>query len=832
MSELPLTGVSVLDLGQGLASGYCTKVLADFGAEVIKIEPPDTGDPLRRVGPFKDDKPTTDGAAFLYLCTNKKSVTLDLGTETGKGLFLQLLKDADVVVDSFKPGTMDALGLSFSALEEVRPGIILTSITFFGQTGPYASYEGSELVGLAVGGYTELTGSLDREPLQTGGNQCQYQAGLGGAIATLASLWWREESGQGQHIDVAAIEAIKAAFDGARVFSMHDSTGVIPRRIGTRNIGNEPYMPYPSTQVPCKDGHMHVHSAGSFPEAMALLTGVERLRDPELLATPRGHADEIDQLLTEWLADKEKDETWLLAQELRLPWTKVARIDEVLDNDPQHDAMSYFQKVDHPQVGQLRYPTWGMRLFGSPAVPGRAPLLGEHNQEILEGRLGQKPAAALREVRSFTGVRAKNPFPLHNVRILDLTQGIAGPVGNRLLAHLGSQVIKLEPPWGRALARGAATGSANPDAKSYNMVPNFNEVNRGGKLSVPVNLSTSEGRELMLELVRISDVVIENYSPRVMGNLGLSYEELRRVKPDIILVSMPAFGGEGPWRDFISLGPGVDAMSGMSEMTGYEDGPPLKAGNFYADQNGGFHAVCALLLALMYRRRTGQGQHLESPLRSGLISVLGEKFLEYQLTGRVPTRMGNRHSIMAPQNVYPCQGEDSWVAISIGSDGEWQALCQAMGQVDLARDDRYKDAPGRKKYEKELDTAISEWTRQRTHYEVMHILQAVGVKAGASLKSTEMIADPHFQARDSFDYTDHPDAGLFRHSGLAWKMSRAPMQLGVPAPRYAEHLDWMMNELLVLSEEESGELRDKHVVVYDPEERGARPERAAQAERR
>ena len=412
-----------------------------------------------------------------------------------------------------------------------------------------------------------------------------------------------------------------------------------------------------------------------------------------------------------------------------------------------------------------------------------------------------------------------NQLPLHNVRIVDLTQIIAGPVANRLLAQLGSQVIKLEPPWGRGLARGAATGSANPDAKPYNMVPNFNEVNRGGKLSIAANLSTQEAKELVLKLVRISDIVIENYSPRVMGNLGLSYDELRKVKPDIIMVSMPAFGGEGPWRDFVSAGPGVDALSGMSELTGYEDGPPLKPGNFYADQNGGFHTVCAVLLALLHRRRTGQGQRVEVALRNGLMSVLGEKFLEYQLTGRVPTRMGNRHPDMAPQNMYQCQGQDSWVAISVGSDEEWQTLCQTIGRTDLAADDRFKNAQGRKAHENDLDAAISTWTQQHTHYDVMHTLQTVGIKAGASLKSIEMISDPHYQSRDAFDYTDHPDSGMFRHPGLSWKMSRAPMRLGAPAPRFAAHVDWMMDELLVLSDQERTELQEKHIIVRDPEQR-------------
>ena len=411
-----------------------------------------------------------------------------------------------------------------------------------------------------------------------------------------------------------------------------------------------------------------------------------------------------------------------------------------------------------------------------------------------------------------------SPFPLQNVRVLDLTQAVAGPVCTRLMAHLGAQVIKIESPWGRGLVRGVGVPGKRPDSKPYNLVPNFNELGRG-KLGMTLNLQTEGGKDLFRKLLRIADVVVDNYSPRVMPNLGLDYESLRKIKPDIIMVSMPAFGSTGPWANFIAFGPGTDALSGVCEITGYEDGPPLKPGNFYADQNGGFHTVLAIMLALWHRKNTGQGQRIESTLRDGLVSVIGEKFLEYQLTGRVPTRMGNRHPTMAPHNVYPCQGEDKWVTIGIGTDEEWQALCRVMGRSDLASDARYRDVLGRRRHEKELDAAITEWTQQRSHYEAMNSLQAAGVSAGAALTAPEIVEDPHYKERDAFDYTDHPDAGRARHSGIAWKMTRAPMNTGVPAPQFAQHLDWVLQEVLALPQGEIDALRDSKVVVWEPQAR-------------
>ena len=412
-----------------------------------------------------------------------------------------------------------------------------------------------------------------------------------------------------------------------------------------------------------------------------------------------------------------------------------------------------------------------------------------------------------------------NKFPLRNVRILDLTQVIAGPVSTRLLSHMGAQVIKVETPWGRSLAAGTGVEGKRPDSKPYDLVPNFNEVNRA-KLGMTMNLQNEEGRVLFKKLVSLCDVVIENYSPRVMPNLGLDYDELRKIKPDIIMVSMPAFGSIGPWANFIAFGPGTDALSGVCEITGYEDGPPMKPGNYYADQNGAFHTAYGVLLALWHRRRTGQGQRIESPLRDGLISIIGEKFLEYQLTGRVPTRIGYHHSSMAPHNVYPCQGEDKWVTIAIGSDEEWQSLCRVLGRADLASDERYRGVLGRQKHEKELDNAISEWTKQRSNYEAMNSLQESGVSAGAALTAPEMVEDPHYKERDSFDYTDHPDAGMARHSGLAWKMSRAPMNTGVPAPQFAQDVDWVLKEVLALPQDEIDVLLADKTVVMEPQVRG------------
>ena len=386
-------------------------------------------------------------------------------------------------------------------------------------------------------------------------------------------------------------------------------------------------------------------------------------------------------------------------------------------------------------------------------------------------------------------------LPLNGIRVLDMTNVIAGPVCTRMLAHLGAEVIKIELPWGRSVGNMAIFTTDKSVERPYNKNAGFNEVNRA-KRSVALDLADPRGKAVFEEMVSISDVVIENYSPRVMPNLGLTYDHLRTLRPDLIMVAMPALGTPGPWSNFISFGPGTEGLGGLCHVTGYEDGPPHKPGNFYSDQTSAFHVATAIMAALWKRRRTGRGKRLEIVLRDVTMAVIGEKFLEHQLTGKSPTRLGNRHHSLAPHNVYRCKGDDAWVAISAGRDHEFQRLAEAIGNPELSSDPRFSTRASRLANQDALDPLIEAWTLHRTPMEAMHQLQAAGVSAGAVMKSTEIEPDPQFQARGFLDYTTHPEAGDFKHPGVSFK-SRSPLTaLGRRAPLYAEHSDWALGELL------------------------------------
>jgi len=375
-----LAGVRVVELTGGPAISYCTKLLAGLGAEVIKVEAP-AGDICRRAGPFPGDQPNPEASGlFLHLNTGKRGVTLDIEHHAAaRALLLRLLADADVLVEGFAPGTLAALDLGFEQLTTEFPSLILTSITPFGQDGPYAHYQGSELVAYALSGYMMITGDPDREPLKAYSTQVEFQAGLQGALGTMVALTARESDGRGDWVDVSAMEAATFLLGGpAQVCALTDEIRV---RNGTRLIGLVPRYFYPSTLRPCRDGYVHAHTNLRHPDMMAVMMDQPRLASTELLEASAGHADEIDALMDDWLAGHDRQEAVRIAQELRVPFTEVFTPDEVL-HDAHHAERGAFVRVEHPVAGTLMQPGPAVRFSATPWQIERAPLLGEHNAEL------------------------------------------------------------------------------------------------------------------------------------------------------------------------------------------------------------------------------------------------------------------------------------------------------------------------------------------------------------------------------------------------------------------------------------------------------------------
>lgn len=815
MVKQALAGIRVVELATGVAGPYCGKLLAGLGAEVTKVEPPE-GDETRREGPFPGDVPHPERSGlFLHLNTRKRGMVLDLSGEEGRAALGEVISGlgADVLILSHKPSALASLGIHLEDLRARFPRLVIVDITTFGLFGPYAEFKGGELIAYAASGYMNLTGDPNRKPIKAYGSLIHYQAGVHAAVGALAALFAREATGEGQIVDVSVTEAGTFLLGGVEQVAYF--YGRIERRNGTRLLGFSREHSYPSTIRPCKDGFVHCHSNNRYPDLLGALIPHPRLLDPELLSAMMGHADEIDEIMDEWLRDKERKEVVRRAQELRLPFTEVMTPGEVLE-DQHHKERGSFVTIDHPGSGPVTQPGAPFRMHGTPWMVGPAPMLGQQTDEILREVRTSRPESGTGHQPTSFAKDARSRRPLDGVRVLDFTTAVAGPIATAILADLGADVIKVEAPFSRPLrASGTAPPREGGDDKSYNRMMLFNQLNHG-KRGISLDVSRPEGREIFLRLAAKSDVVVENFAPRVLGNLGVDYGQLRQAREDIILVSMPAFGLTGPYRDRTSYGPGIDAMSGLSHLTGYPDGPPMKPGNFFCDQNAGVHAAFATMAALWHRRKTGEGQHVELPMIEGEFQILGDAYIDFSMNHRERIRAGNAHQEMAPHDVYPCEGDDAWVAIAVEDDIQWTALCRAMGREDLISDPRFSTAQGRRRHLVELDECIRAWTTMLTPRAVQETLQRAGVPAAAVLNAKELLEDPHVRARNGFEYVDVPNVGPTPHPRVAFLLSETPVPIARPAPGFAEHNDDVYGDLIGLSSDEIRALEQKGIIASTP----------------
>jgi crotonobetainyl-CoA:carnitine CoA-transferase CaiB-like acyl-CoA transferase len=375
--------------------------------------------------------------------------------------------------------------------------------------------------------------------------------------------------------------------------------------------------------------------------------------------------------------------------------------------------------------------------------------------------------------------------------------------------------VRVEPPFARPLHVDIAPRVDGVPDHPYNRIVSYNDLHRA-KRAITLDLSTREGRDVLLRLAAVSDAVVENMSPRVLPSLGLGYDDLRQARRDIIMMSMPAFGANGPLRDRVSYGPGIDAMSGLAHLTGYPDRGPMQPANYYCDYNAGVLAASVTLAALRHRDRTGEGQHVELAMLEGELQVVGEALLDYTMNGRVQGRSGNAHGSMSPHGVYPCTGDDRWIAIACEDDAQWRSLSAVMGRAELAADPRFADVVSRMHHRVEVDEAVAAWTRTRDAHEAADALQGAGVAAGALQLVSELFADAQLKARRYVSVVRHPEAGDTPYPRAAFTLSKTPAHTERHAPLYAQDVDYVLRDLLGMSEAGVRTLIDAHVTARAP----------------
>jgi len=791
----PLQGLRIVDFSRILSGPLATMIMGDLGAHVIRVEDLEGTDTTRHNHPFING----ESHYYLSLNRNKDSIALDLKSAEGRTIAVDLVRQADIVVENFRVGAAARLGLDYESLKPVNPRLVYCSISGFGQTGPWAKKTAFDLIIQAATGALSITGEPGRPPAKMGLPLADELSSLFAGIAMLAGIERRDRTGQGSYLDISMFDVGVSLL--SYMSSIFFATGESPTAQGSSHPTIYPYNAFETA-----DGYIVVapftnafwrkfgRAIGrpDLPEQAEYRSFAERLK----------RRNELAAILDPILRSRTTQAWQETLDAADVPNGPVYSVKQAIEH-PQTRARGMVVEVDHPVCGRLR-------TLGSPfhfTYPGGeafrpayrpAPLLGQHTTAILQGLLGKTPAeverlAAGRVIgQSATqGVSresarlaqdapqaggATSTLPLAGIKVLDLTRMLAGPYGTLILADLGADVIKIEEP-----------RVGDPTRRNIPMVGDestyFMAVNRG-KRSITLDLKTQQGKAAFLELVRGADVVVENYRPGVMDRLGLRYADLMQVKPDLILCSISGFGQTGPLRDKISFDLVNQAMAGTMSITGEEGRPPVRVGLPAADLSGGIFGALGILAALYRRRRTGQGAHLDLCLHDILISLLGYVAQLYFTTGEVPGPVGSGHHHIAPYRAF--MAGDGWFVLAAFSQVFWQKFVKVIGMPELALDPRFKDLTARKHNMHALYAIIDPIFRTRTVAEWVEAFRLGDVPAAAIFSIGEALQCEQALAREIVFEVEHAAIGAYRVAGTPfmangrrWRTDKASPILGV-----------------------------------------------------
>jgi crotonobetainyl-CoA:carnitine CoA-transferase CaiB-like acyl-CoA transferase len=789
-----LSGIRVVDVSDTVAAAWGTRLLADFGADVVVVESPEHS-PLRRLAPFDGD----ESLVARHVLANKRSVVLDPARPPERDRLLRLIAEADVLVESAGPGWLSAMDVARDDVGARWPALVHALITPHGIEGGREQNPGNDLTAWARSGWASINGLGTREPLKGSGHSGSYVVGAAAYGAIVTALVARAHDGLGQTLDLAEVEALAMGFGPVALRGQH--TGVVPQRLSDNLLGG---------LVPVRDGYfsLSLSRAHFWRDALNLL-GLPDLAEDRRYDVPAFKEQQRPHFvprIREKMAAWSKADLFEAFATLRIVGGAVLSMDEVAA-DAHIRARSFPVQPEDDPAGPA-YVGAPAKLSVTPwALRRRAPRAGEHTAAVLaeleSGRRGSVPAPT---------ADAPDRPPLAGIRVLSLTHAWAGPYCTSLLGLMGAEVIAIEARRRPDNSRGGYSsplqtqvGARGLARHSWNCASSYNGVNQN-KLSLTIDLQTADGIALFRELVLIADVVVENYSPRVLTNLGIDYGALKKLRPDIILCSISAFGHDGPRANFPGIGGTVEATSGMSSLFGYPDGPPLNSGADFPDSISAYYAYASVVTALFHRERTGEGQYIDLSMQDATLTTLGDAMLEYLATGRVRPRLGNRSLSVAPHGIYPTAGDDRWLALAAQDGDRWRALCEVAGRPDWAGDPRFASNGDRLANVEALDALIAGWTASQDRDALASRLVAAGVIAAPVLNGHEVVADPVLRARGFVNEVEHPETGRWWQLGSPFKLSRTPRAAAFHAPCQGEHSASLLEQLLAVTPERYADL--------------------------
>ena len=782
-----LSGLHVIEISGNGAAAMAGKHLADWGAQVTILEPAE-GTPLRNEPPYYEKDGVQKSATWQWLSRGKTAVRAGHGARLTAADAVELCERADVLLVENEMA-LPVLGLKPS---QVRPRFegktTCVLISPFATDGPYAHYAATDLGVAALSGWLGGLGDPSREPFSIGRGLTARISGLFALVATLIGLRHVRQGGAPQFVDLSA-QAVAASMISAPwlAYSMLD---IKPERRGSS---------WPMGVMECADGYIGCPplTAGHW-EMLCQLMGLE-----DILELPEGrnpsyrakHGAELYERVKPWLNARTRAEIFEEAQAWRLPAAPVQTIADRLAC-PQLEARNFWSSADIDgktvKVPRVTY-----------AIEGLTPVERGALQEAETVEATATPAAK-------TGDSAP-ALPFAGIRVLDLTAFWSGPYATMLLGALGADVIKVE-------------SIQRPDSYRYTMAPLgrdrwfewgpvWNDSNCD-KRSITLDLTSETGKELFERLVAQADIVISNFSNRVMPGLGLTNEQLRCLNPRLIAVTMPGYGVGGPWENYVGYAIAFEQLI-CGSMTGYPDGTPSFAGGF-CDPLVGMHVVASIELALRHREETGEGTEVEVPQCEILDSFFAPEQIAVQHGAPVPSRRGNKHDWMAPHDAYRVAGSDRWITIAVASDEEFAALAKVLGKAELARDSRFATVASRKENEAALDAIISDGTREQDPAALERELQNAGVKACRVTKPYLLAEDEGLRHIGFFQQLSREVTGGHPFKRWPFRFSSIDVSHRRPPPLLGEHNGELLTSLLGLSQEELARLERERVIGTAP----------------
>jgi crotonobetainyl-CoA:carnitine CoA-transferase CaiB-like acyl-CoA transferase len=793
----PLGGLRVLDLTTEIAGPYATKLLVDAGAEVVKLEPPG-GDPLRRwTASGCSIAAGADGALFQFLNASKRSAVVDLESPSDRALVRDLAAGVDLVFHDLTDARAAELELEAATLFELNPALCIVSLTPWGASGPWAERPCTEFTLQAATGSVGYRGLRDRRPVAAGGRIGEWISAIFAAVGATSAWLAARESGSGQRVDVSIFESMLLSMTVYHDLSGQWVGGPLARSVELPSIER------------ARDGWVGfcTITGQQWKDFCALLGRPDVGDDDSYLDGSRRmeHREKIKHMIEDWTGERSVDEIVELASAMRIPVAPVGDGRTL----PQMDhlvARGVYEKA----AGGFLQPRPPYTLHARPSRPfGPAPALDEHGTEI-RGRT--RPHASPAPARP---AARKPDLPLRGLRVVDLTAFWAGPFATCYLADLGADVVKIE-----SIQRpdGMRFAGAVPNESLWEWSPVFAGANPG-KRDLTLQLDSPRGMQLLKELIAKADVVIENYSVRVLENFGLGWDDIRGLSERVIMLRMPAFGLDGPWRDRTGFAMTIEQASGLAWITGYDDLPLVVRGA--CDPSGGMQAVFALFLALEDRRHTGRGQLVEVPLLENALNIAAEQVIEYSAYGELLTRQENRGPVSAPQGVYRCApvGDDAeqYVAIAVATDAHWRALVSLLDDPDWARSPELASAEGRRAHHDEIDARLDAWLANQPRQAAALQLVSAGVPASEVVNAHDVMPHPQLEARGFFQTLEHPVTGTSRYPGFPMRFSAFGSGLHPsPPPTLGQHNAEVLREELGLSDEEIEALREAKVIGERP----------------